>query len=260
MNSIATACYIIAIACYAYCAFGRAKNKFERARQVTCYVAILSQFLGIYTPQLPLVLAPLAPKEALALFALLSVLSLAVFDYRVNFPRCLRWLCFFALCTSVVAMLPVSEAPPLIGKNFNFHLFLAMIAYSMFLMSFVQMVETWLVNRAISRHAMHDMPGKISLLDMEQIVFRNIFWSFAMLTLTMISGLISATSSDSINDAIAHEIIFASMTWIFCAVLLLGRWRWGWRGIVALRWFAASSLSLVLNYITVVVLIKVLLD
>ncbi len=259
MNSIASACHIIAIACYAYCLFDRRKDRSNKISLITRYVAILTQFIGIHASQLPLVFTPITLGNALAQFAWLAVLAISIFDHPVNFPRCLRWLCFLALGTSLLALSPILDSWQFTGSNFNFHLLLAMIAYSMFFMSFLQMTEAWLLNRAIAGRMSH-AKGNISLLDMEKIVFRNIYWSFAMLTLTMLSGIVSSVNNTRNLDTTAtHEIVFASMTWIFCAVLLLGRWRWGWRGIIAMRWFMASSFSLVLNYIIVVVLIEVLL-
>jgi ABC-type uncharacterized transport system permease subunit len=43
--------------------------------------------------------------------------------------------------------------------------------------------------------------------------------------------------------------VFSVAGWLAFAILLFGRWRYGWRGRRALRWIIAGTVLLVLGYL-----------
>jgi ABC-type uncharacterized transport system permease subunit len=43
--------------------------------------------------------------------------------------------------------------------------------------------------------------------------------------------------------------VFSVAGWLAFAVLLFGRWRYGWRGRTALKWILTGTLLLVLGYL-----------
>ena len=55
-----------------------------------------------------------------------------------------------------------------------------------------------------------------------------------------------------INDIFAqhlvHKTILSILTWLVFGVLLFGRWRYGWRGSLAVRLTLAGVALLVLSY------------
>jgi len=46
-----------------------------------------------------------------------------------------------------------------------------------------------------------------------------------------------------------HKTVFALLSWVIFAVLLTGRYRYGWRGRRALRYTLAGFFSLLLAYV-----------
>jgi ABC-type uncharacterized transport system permease subunit len=46
-----------------------------------------------------------------------------------------------------------------------------------------------------------------------------------------------------------HKVVFSVLGWLTIGALLWGRWRYGWRGRVALRWIIAGSLFVFLAYL-----------
>jgi hypothetical protein len=51
---------------------------------------------------------------------------------------------------------------------------------------------------------------------------------FALLTLTLLSGVLFVHNLHAQHQA--HTAILSLVAWIIFGVLLIGRWRWGWRG------------------------------
>jgi ABC-type uncharacterized transport system permease subunit len=59
-------------------------------------------------------------------------------------------------------------------------------------------------------------------------MFRLIAAGFALLTLTLLSGALFIQNLRAQHQA--HTAILSVAAWIVFGVLLIGRWRWGWRG------------------------------
>jgi ABC-type uncharacterized transport system permease subunit len=144
--------------------------------------------------------------------------------------------------------------------GFKMHFLAAMLAYSLFTVSalnavFMGFIEHKLHRKTLGRHQA-SLP---SILSMETLLFRIIGIAFLLLTLTLISGL--AFSEQIFGKAVvfAHKISFALASWMIFAALLFGRYNYGWRGRVALRWTLAGFLLLVLAYIGSHFVLEVLL-
>ena len=72
---------------------------------------------------------------------------------------------------------------------------------------------------------------------------------FALLTLTVFSGVLFSEQLFGRPVALSHKTVFALMSWlIFCRVDV-GRWRHGWRGRLAVRWTLAGFVLLLLAYV-----------
>jgi ABC-type uncharacterized transport system permease subunit len=84
---------------------------------------------------------------------------------------------------------------------------------------------------------------------MESLLFRVIHVAFVLLTLTLISGI--AFSEALFGKALTfnHKTVFAILSWLIFAVLLLGRHLRGWRGRTALLWTQAGFVALLLAYV-----------
>jgi len=46
-----------------------------------------------------------------------------------------------------------------------------------------------------------------------------------------------------------HKTVLSIAAWVVFAILLVGRWRFGWRGRTAIRWTMSGFVTLLLAYL-----------
>ena len=69
-----------------------------------------------------------------------------------------------------------------------------------------------------------------------------------VLTLTFAAGIAFSESIFGRAMRFDHKTVFIVLSWIIFGWLLLGRWRYGWRGRTAFRWTLAGFVMLMLAY------------
>ena len=148
---------------------------------------------------------------------------------------------------------------PLAGKSawFSWHIAIAMLAYAtLTLAAFHAVLMALQESRLHHRNrpgtrgwfgiALERLPA---LLAMEKLLFRLIAFGFALLTLTVCSGIIFSEQLFGIPFRLDHKSIFTLLSWLLFGVLLAGR-RWkGWRGKTALSFTLAGFVTLLLAYV-----------
>jgi ABC-type uncharacterized transport system permease subunit len=87
------------------------------------------------------------------------------------------------------------------------------------------------------------------LLTLERFLFRLVVLGYALLTLTMLSGIVFSEELFGKPLTWTHKVVFSVLGWLVFGALLVGRYRYGWRGKVALRWILVGSVLLLLAYI-----------
>ena len=224
-------------------------------------VAMLLQAIALYELEPEIGFRKFHLGAALAHYALFSMVAIAVLDSRGNYPKSWKWLAVLALLGSVASVLPLPtfrEFPTMTGMV-AIHLLLSSLAYGVFIASLAQMTETFLVGRSIAHH--ESRVGEVpALLDMEKTVFHNVTIGFALLTLTVATGAFLYVGENTSGvDYLTHKNVFAVLTWILCAILIFGRQNRGWRGIIALRWLATSTVCLVLSYLGTIFVLDLIL-
>jgi ABC-type uncharacterized transport system permease subunit len=86
------------------------------------------------------------------------------------------------------------------------------------------------------------------LLTMERILFRLIGAGFALLTLTILSGVIFSDALFGKPLRFDHKTVFTLIAWLTFGALLIGRATRGWRGRIALSWTLSGFAMLFLAY------------
>ncbi|MES2261430.1 MAG: cytochrome c biogenesis protein CcsA [Pseudomonadota bacterium] len=88
-----------------------------------------------------------------------------------------------------------------------------------------------------------------ALLTMEKLLFRLIAFGFALLSLTVLSGIVF--SEELFGRALKwdHKSVFTLLSWVLFAALLAGRHFRGWRGKTALSFTLAGFATLLLAYV-----------
>ena len=104
--------------------------------------------------------------------------------------------------------------------------------------------------RSVSGHdAGPLLAGLPPLLAMESLLFRLIHIAFFLLSLTLASGILFSETLFGKPLSFNHKTLFAIISWLIFAALLVGRHMRGWRGRTALRWTLAGFAALLLAYV-----------
>lgn len=134
--------------------------------------------------------------------------------------------------------------------GFRLHFLVAMLAYSLFTVAALHAVLMAAAERALHQGR---LPGLLAglppLMTMESLLFRLIQAAFVLLTLTLVSGILFSESLFGKAIVFNHKTVFAVLSWVIFAALLVGRHIRGWRGKTALRWTLAGFGALLLAYI-----------
>jgi ABC-type uncharacterized transport system permease subunit len=161
-----------------------------------------------------------------------------------------------AAAAPLTALFP-GRVPLTTSPEFWVHLSLVVLSSGILTIAMLHAVLMALVERLLHRAHGDAVPAPGSvllgplaklppLLTMERLLFFLIGLGFALLTLTLITGM--ALSETLFGHALRfnHETLFAVVAWVVFGVLLAGRFFYGWRGRVAMRWALAGFLMVVL--------------
>jgi ABC-type uncharacterized transport system permease subunit len=127
------------------------------------------------------------------------------------------------------------------------HILLSLLAYSILGLAVLQAVLL-----AIQDHHLHNrQPGGFiralpPLQVMESLLFQMIGTGFVLLTLALVTGMLFL--EDIFAQHLVHKTTLSIAAWGVFAILLWGRWRYGWRGSVAIRWTIGGFIFLMLAY------------
>lgn len=144
------------------------------------------------------------------------------------------------------------------AADLRYHIIISILAYSMLSIAALQSILLAIQNRYLrAKHPGGFIRAFPPLETMESMLFQMIGIGFAFLTLSLLTGL------PQIDDMFAqhqvHKTILSLLAWGFFAVLLWGRWRFGWRGRTAVRWVLAGFIVLLLAYFGVKLVKELLL-
>jgi ABC-type uncharacterized transport system permease subunit len=173
----------------------------------------------------------------------------------------LRWmaLLFAFACT----LLPNLFAGTLISPKavadpwFKGHFVVATIAVGLLSLAAMHAILMSVQDRALHRqlaivpnsrvaHWLEELPP---LMTMESLLFNLLYVGFALLSLTVFSGLLFSQALFGKPFVFDHKTIFALISWFLFAGLLIARWRVGLRGRAAIRWVLSAYTALLLAYV-----------
>jgi ABC-type uncharacterized transport system permease subunit len=140
------------------------------------------------------------------------------------------------------------------------HISVSLVAYALFVVAALQAVALTGIEQRLHRgaptEATQDTPP---LLTLERYLFRLIGAGFVLLTIAVISGVFFSEELFGKPASLTHKIVLTVAGWLVFAILLYGRWRYGWRGRTALKWILGGTLLLVLGYLGSKFVLEVLL-
>jgi ABC-type uncharacterized transport system permease subunit len=144
------------------------------------------------------------------------------------------------------------------GWELTAHILLSMGAAALLFASAVTAVLLFVLDRRLRSRRLTSLPSVLPPVDtLEQIMFRCITAGFALLTLALFTGFVFVTNLRT--QHLEHKTVFSLVAWVIFGVLLVGRWRYGWRGRVAVRLTLAGFVFVLLAYFGSKFVLEVLL-
>lgn len=127
------------------------------------------------------------------------------------------------------------------------HILVSLLAYSLLAMASVQAILLAIQNRQLRHHH----PGGFiralpPLQTMESLLFEMILVGFLLLTVSLLSGFMFL--ENMFAQHLVHKTVLSILSWGVFGVLLWGRFRFGWRGKIAIRWTLVGFVVLLLAY------------
>jgi len=133
------------------------------------------------------------------------------------------------------------------GWELSAHIVLSVLAYSLITVGTALAVALTLLDRRLRRR---QPLGWLSILpaveSLERGMFAALSAGFAVLSLALFSGFFFV--EDLLAQSLSRKVVLSCLAWIILAILLFGRWRFGWRGRVARNWTVGGFVVLGLAY------------
>ena len=207
---------------------------------------VASVVAGVATPQG----FDLSLTHALSVVAALTVLVAVATGALHKLPT----IGIVVLPVAAVSVLLPLAAPsthrfPYAGEPWaTAHIAVALLAYAFFIVAAAQALVMTGLEKRLHRGLAEDAEIP-PLLTLERALFRLIAVGFVLLSLALASGLLFSEQLFGRAFQFTHKNVFAVASWVVFGALVVGRWRYGWRGRKALRWILAGTALLLLAYL-----------
>lgn len=127
------------------------------------------------------------------------------------------------------------------------HILLSILAYSVLTIAAVQSILLYLQDNALKKRQTKGFIQSLPPLQlMDRLLFEMIWLGMILLTASYIIGWPYVL--DLKGQHLSHKVVFALISWLIFAGLLFGRYRFGWRGIIASRWTLIGAAFMILSY------------
>lgn len=144
------------------------------------------------------------------------------------------------------------------SPGITIHLVSSVLAFGLLSIAGVYAFFVFIIDHFLRHHHLNPLVRSLPPLEvLENLLFKLIGAGFLMLTISLLSGIIFI--NDIFAQHLVHKTILSILTWLVFGVLLFGRWRYGWRGSLAVRMTLAGVLLLVLSYFGTKLVLEVIL-
>ncbi|MFH7804502.1 MULTISPECIES: inner membrane protein YpjD [unclassified Acinetobacter] len=130
----------------------------------------------------------------------------------------------------------------------DIHIILSLSAYAVLLMATIQAVILWFQNRELKNKTKRLWVNLLpSFQAMESLLFDLIITGFILLTLALGFGFF--TIENFFAQHLAHKTAFSIISWFVYGFLLIGHYKFGWRGQKAIRFTLIGFMLLAIGFI-----------
>lgn len=249
---------LIAVACYLFGALGLGVAAYQgdshhgrggrMAAVAIAATGVVVHLVALVQERRMDPLAALSLGDVLALVALVIAVTAIVMALR---PR-LRGIAAVLLGIAGVLEVAFSEGARQFtsartGWELAFHVAMATTAFAFLTIGAVLAVAQFLVDRKLrARQPLGWLKILTPIESVESGCFHSIRAGFMVLTLALVTGAFFI--ENLFAQHLVHKVVLAIIAWIVFGILLLGRYRFGWRGRKALHWTLAGYVLLGLSY------------
>jgi len=246
-----------------YFQFGTLKQKASSTSPRLFVVAALAALLHLVT-EYGVVGSVDGIRLGVLSVASLIALTLVVFQLIASIWQPLQNLFVIVFPLAAVAVLAslfgheVVTPRTQFGEGLLAHILVSIVAYTILAMAAVQSILLALQERSL-RHK--TITGFVTLLPplqtMETMLFQLLWVGLIALTLAIGSGFLYLT--DMFAQSVVPHTILASASWVTFAILLAGRYLFGWRSTLATRATLVGFVLLILAYFVTRFVLEILL-
>lgn len=154
-----------------------------------------------------------------------------------------------ALAVLVDWLFPAQTPVALTSRVQGLHVVVALVAYSLLALAALQSLMLLAQDSKLRhKHTGGFVRALPSMQAMEEILFQMIALGFVLLSVTLVTGIFFSEQVFGQPFKLTHHMLLALLGWAVYAVLLVGHWRFGWRGRMAVRWTLGGFTLLLLGY------------
>lgn len=199
--------------------------------------------------------------NAISLITWLIVLILIITS--INKPVANLGIAIFPLASLALVLQILLPSSHIILTNaaseLRFHILISVLAYSLFSIAAIHAVLLAIQNKFLqNKHPGGFIRALPPLETMETLLFQMIGLGFVLQSLSLITGMVYL--ENMFEQHLVHKTILSIAAWIVFAVLLWGRWKFGWRGRIAIRWTLVGFIILLLGYLGSKIVMEVVLN
>ena len=139
--------------------------------------------------------------------------------------------------------LPLHE----VSAGIAIHMISSVLAFGLLSIAGVYAFFVFFIDHVLRRHHLNPLVRSLPPLEvLEHLLFKTIAAGFALLTVSLLSGAMFI--NDIFAQHLIHKTTLSITAWLVFGILLWGRWRYGWRGSLAVRLTLAGIVLLILAY------------
>lgn len=207
----------------------------------TLHLFVLLLDIGGWGSSAPGARLGFAPVLSMTVWLVLAVYTI---EHRLApLPTVRRVLALTGAAAVALAWAFPGEARTLPNPWAPLHFALGVASYGLFGAAVLHAALLDMAERRLRLRTGAGPEGGMPLLQLERLTFRFVEAGFAVLTATLLLGMLTST-----HWTWDHKIVFSLLGWAVFAALLIGRRMRGWRGRRATRWLYAGALLLLLAY------------
>ena len=144
------------------------------------------------------------------------------------------------------SLTPDAPGQPLVTAQSLPHVIISIIAGSILLLAFLQAVLLRMVERHLKARTLTWVRHVPPLETLEQLLFAAVWAGLILFLAGIATGFVYM--QDMFAQRVVHHTVLLSAAAASYIVLLVGRYRFGWRGETAVRWTLIATSLLVLGY------------